>query len=221
MKARSHGDYVSCVLKRLAKLESFHLKVVEQAIFFRRSVFNRQRADILRTSLLKSVHKLGINPCLIYLAVLLLLMLACGGGNGGLPGRDFPTDAQVEADSFALINQDRREHGRQELILDEKLTVIARIHSGDMRDRNYLSHTTPDGKTLADRLKSDGISFRLAGENIERTMNITEPAGFANTSFLNDEEHRSNLLNNQFTRVGVGVAHSGTTYWITQDFIKR
>jgi uncharacterized protein YkwD len=183
-------------------------------------LINWQRARVLRTTLLKSIRKLGIDSDLISLTVLLLLMLSCGGGNAGLTGPDFPTDAQVEADSLALINQDRREHGQQELILDEKLTAIARTHSADMRDRDYLSHVTPDGKTLADRLKSGGISFRLAGENIERTMNISDPAGFANTSFLNDMDHRNNLLNNQFMRVGVGVAHSGSTYWITQDFVK-
>ena len=164
------------------------------------------------------IQNYGINPALYLLIIVLLGFLSCSVGNSG-PLQDFPSEAQVEAASFDLINQDRREHGLPELILDERLSTIARAHSADMRDRGYFDHTSPDGNTISDRLASGGVSFRYAGENLELTKNVSDPANMANTQFLGDPSHRGILLNTQFKRAGVGVARSGNTYWITQDFI--
>jgi uncharacterized protein YkwD len=132
-----------------------------------------------------------------------------------------PSEAQVEMASFDLINQDRKDHGLPQLQLDSTVANVARAHSADMRDRNYYSHTSPDGTTFSVRLKNGGVSFRAAGENLARMSNISDPASFANSELLKDSGHRSNLLSNRYTHVGVGVARSGDTYWITQDFIAR
>jgi uncharacterized protein YkwD len=167
----------------------------------------------------KGTQKFGINPILFPLLILLLGFLACSAGGTGTPLQDFPNEAQVEASSFDLINQDRRDQGLPELVLDDQLCTIARNHSKDMRDRGYFDHTSPDGQTIGDRLKSGGISFHFAGENIELTKNYPNPAEKANTDFLSDSTHRGILLNSTFKRVGVGVARSGNTYWITQDYI--
>ena len=165
--------------------------------------------------------KQGINLDLIPLVCVLLMALACSSGELGPLGPSFPGEAQVEAASFDLINQDRRQQGLPELTMNQQVAAVARAHSADMRDRNYFAHIDPDGKTLDDRLKSAGIRFNNAGENIAHVTDLSDPASFANTSFLNHPEHRANLLNRQFTRVGVGVVRSGNSYWITQDFIKR
>lgn len=160
----------------------------------------------------------GINPVLFLLLIALLGCLSCSVGNSG-PLQDFPSEAQVEAASFDLINQDRQQQGLPELVLDDRLSAIARAHSADMRDRGYFDHISPDGTTISDRLTRGGISFRYAGENLELTKNVPDPATMANTQFLSDTSHRGNLLNTRFKRAGVGVARSGNTYWITQDFI--
>jgi uncharacterized protein YkwD len=136
-----------------------------------------------------------------------------------LPGPSFPTESEVEARSFDLINQDRAQQGLPALNLDSRVSDVARAHSADMRDRNFFSHKSPDGKTLAIRLKNVGITFRLAGENLARIQGVTDPAAKANTDFLSDDTHKTNLLNSQFKLVGIGVARSGNEYWITQDFI--
>lgn len=158
---------------------------------------------------------------LIPLVCMLLMALACSSGEVGPTGPSFPSEAQVEAASFDLINQDRRQHGLPELTMNLQIATVARAHSADMRDRNYFAHVDPEGKTLDDRLKTAGIGFHRAGENLAHITDISDPASFANTIFLNDTQHRAILLNRQFTRVGVGVVRSGNTYWITQDFIKR
>jgi len=159
----------------------------------------------------------------VFIACLLLLVLGCSSGdiNPIAALQSKPSEAQVEAASFDLINQDRRDNGLPALQLDVQVATVARAHSADMRDRNYYSHTSPDGTTFSIRLRNGGVSFRSAGENLARTTNISDPASFANSELLKDSDHRSNLLSNRYTRVGVGVARSGDTYWITQDFIAR
>lgn len=148
-----------------------------------------------------------------------LLALACQNGNSNPTGNSFPSVTEVEIASFNLINQDRREQGLPELVFDSQVATVARSHSEDMRDRNYFAHTNPDGKTFSDRLRDAGVPFQSSGENLVTTSNIPDPAGYANTGFLNHAEHRSIILSNQFTRVGVGVARSEDTYWLTQDFV--
>jgi len=167
----------------------------------------------------KGTQKFGINPAFFPLLILLSGVLGCSAGGTGTPLQDFPSEAQVEAASFDLVNQDRRNQGLPELVLDEQISTIARNHSKDMRDRGYFDHTSPDGQTIGQRLKSGGVSFRYAGENIELTKNYPNPAEKANTDFLSDPTHRGIMLNTQFKRVGVGVARSGNTYWLTQDYI--
>ena len=131
----------------------------------------------------------------------------------------YPSEAEVEAHSFDLINQDRASHGLPALALDSELAGVARSHSQDMRDRNYFSHTDPDGNSPSHRMRIAGITFKIAGENIAQTKALKDPAQAANDEFLSDSEHRDVIFNTQFTRVGVGVARSGTEYWITQDYV--
>lgn len=125
----------------------------------------------------------------------------------------------MEAASFELINQDRKQQGLQELIWDPQVAAVARAHSNDMRERDFYSHTNPDGQTFFDRLNAAGISFRISGENLAVTSNFSDPAASANSEFLLHDSHRANILNDRFLRAGVGVARSGNKYWITQNFI--
>jgi uncharacterized protein YkwD len=133
----------------------------------------------------------------------------------------YPSEAEVEARSFQLINQDRANQGLPALTLDGELSQVARMHSQDMRDSNYFAHNDLNGNSPSSRMRVAGISFKISGENIARTSGLNDPAGSANDEFLNDPEHRNVLLNQQFTRVGVGVSRSGGEFWITQDYIGR
>lgn len=123
----------------------------------------------------------------------------------------------AEQQAVALLNADRRANGLSDLKVSSALTAVARSHAQDMIDRNYFSHTNPDGETLSDRLKQAGISFSAAGENIAQNTSVEA----AETSFMNSSGHRSNILNSSYTTVGVGVAfdNAGNVY-VVQDFIK-
>lgn len=173
----------------------------------------------------------GLHPPLLRpLAKLLLwaplllgapLAHACAGGGGGGPTEPgAPSVAQAEATSFQLINQARQAAGAPLLQLDLALSVVARAHSEAMRDHGFFGHDDPvTGKTFLDRLLDSGQPFRSAGENLATTTNAADPAGFAHANLVASPEHRADMLNPSFDRVGVGVARSGNTYWFTQLFV--
>ncbi len=113
-----------------------------------------------------------------------------------------------------LVNEQRASYGLEPLTLNTELSRVARIKSEDMRDNGYFSHTSPTYGTPFEMMKSFGISYRTAGENI--AMGQTTPQAVVN-AWMNSEGHRANILNSSFTQIGVGYASNGN-YW-TQMFI--
>lgn len=121
----------------------------------------------------------------------------------------------LEIQVFDMANMARAHHGLNPLDWDENARLAAKGHSEDMAKRNYYSHNSPDGITPWDRLRSYGISFRGAGENIYMSP---RSAMDAHQGWMNSEGHRRNILG-AFERVGIGVAtsSSGESYF-TQKF---
>ena len=66
---------------------------------------------------------------------------------------------------------------------------------------------------LLELMKSQGIQYRAAGENI--AMGYATPEAVVN-AWMNSSGHRANILNSSYTRIGVGYVESGN-YW-TQHF---
>jgi uncharacterized protein YkwD len=129
---------------------------------------------------------------------------ASGGGAGGV------TDAAEAAREVGeLVNRHRARAGCPPLVWDEAATRAALAHSTDMARRNYFSHTTPDGRTMADRLRAQGIVYRRAAENIAMGQ---QTARQAVSSWLGSEGHRENIENCALTRQGVGMVAGRWTH---------
>jgi uncharacterized protein YkwD len=134
----------------------------------------------------------------------------------------FPRDIQVELDVQAenrmlqLLNQARAAHGLPALSADPDLQSAARDHSQDMYRRAYFSHVTPDRRTPFDRIRAAGVVYVTAGENIAYAPDVDD----AETGLLDSPEHRANILNADFKRVGIGVYRGldGYEEMFTQDF---
>ena len=118
-----------------------------------------------------------------------------------------------EAEVVRLVNIERKKAGLAELKHNWELSRVARYKSEDMRDKGYFAHNSPTYGTPFQMMKSFGISYRTAGENIAKGQ--TTPAAVVN-AWMNSSGHRANILNPSFTEIGVGYA-SGN-YW-TQMFI--
>lgn len=125
--------------------------------------------------------------------------------------------ATAEKNAVELMNADRRANGLSDLKVSSAVTAVARSHAQDMVNRKFFSHSNPDGKTPSDRLKAAGISYSAVGENIAENTSVQA----AETAFMNSSGHRANILNSNYTTVGIGVAYdSAGNVYVVQDFIK-
>jgi len=136
------------------------------------------------------------------------------------------TDA-LEAKMWQLINQDRsavscaeETKGRaRPLQWDARLAAIARVHSQEMVSNGFFGHEGADGSLPDARISRVGIRWRASGENIAKYPDVIE----AEAAFMNEPRfqpnHRANILNPDYTHVGVGVVKGADgMFYITQEF---
>ena len=119
-----------------------------------------------------------------------------------------------EQQVVTLVNAERAKYGLAALTLDETLCGYARVKSQDMHDQGYFSHTSPTYGSPFDMMRSFGVSYRSAGENI--AMGYSTPEAVV-AAWMNSEGHRANILSANYTTLGVGYVEDGG-YW-TQWFI--
>lgn len=115
---------------------------------------------------------------------------------------------------LTLVNRERAANGLSALRLDDTLSRYAAVKSQDMHDNGYFSHTSPTYGSPFDMMKSFGITYNYAGENI--AMGYSSPEAVM-TAWMNSAGHRANILSANFTTLGVGYGADGG-YW-TQWFI--
>ena len=128
-----------------------------------------------------------------------------------------------ERRAFELINAERQRRGLRPLVLDGSLTRLARYHSESMARGRFLSHTDRDGRDLRGRADALGLrNWKALGENIAYNQGYNDPTAFAVERWMVSEKHRENIMNDEYTHAGVGVARaSDGTYYFTQVFMRR
>lgn len=117
-----------------------------------------------------------------------------------------------------LVNQERQKAGVPALSLSDKLTKVANTKAKDMADKNYFSHDSPTYGSPFQMLQQFGVSYSYAGENIAAGQ---KTAAEVMDSWMNSSGHRANILNKNYTQLGVGFYLGGQydTEWV-QLFIK-
>ncbi|WML46121.1 CAP-associated domain-containing protein [Neobacillus sp. PS3-40] len=122
-----------------------------------------------------------------------------------------------EMQMFDLINAARVTNGLLALGWDERERTAARKHSLDMAVNHFFDHVNLKGEDPFVRMKAEGIYYRTAGENI--AMGYSSSI-FAHEAFMNSLGHRENILNSDYTFVGVGEQFQANTNvpYFTQDF---
>ena len=119
-----------------------------------------------------------------------------------------------EAEVIRLVNEIRRQNGLGELTASAELSHVARLKSQDMHDKGYFDHTSPTYGSAFDMLRSFGISYRTAGENI--AYGYSTPQAVVD-AWMNSSGHRANILNASYTQIGVGHVQDGN--YCTQIFV--
>ena len=128
------------------------------------------------------------------------------------------TDA-IEKELWNLINKERGLLNLPLLEFSSALSEIARQHSLDMANQGEPSHLSSNGKTLTNRLEDAGLFYVDAGENV--AFSETFVAEFIHENFFESREHRENILDPDFTQIGIGVIHlENKGYYVTQNFLR-
>src|SRR5699024_7076108 len=124
--------------------------------------------------------------------------------------------SQFEQQVVDLTNEERAKYGLSPLQIDRELSRVAKEKYNDMAKNGYFSHNSPVYGSPFDMMKSYGITYRTAGENIAKGQRTPEEVVNA---WMNSSGHRANILNGDFTHIGVGFVEQGN-HW-TQQFIGK
>ncbi|MFZ3171198.1 MAG: CAP domain-containing protein [Carboxydocellales bacterium] len=119
------------------------------------------------------------------------------------------TISQFELKVVDLVNIERGKAGLKPLVGDPLLGKGARAKSQDMADQGYFAHNSPKYGTPFEMMKSFGISYMTAGENIAAGQSTPEAVV---AGWMNSPGHRANILNGNFGKIGVGYVSANQNY---------
>ncbi|NJN38546.1 MAG: CAP domain-containing protein [Acaryochloridaceae cyanobacterium CSU_3_4] len=130
------------------------------------------------------------------------------------------TLAQMEAQVWEQINQQRQRHGLPALQLNRQLSLVARSHSQQMAHHNFYGHVDQQGRNHRRRVEAFGLRAYLIGENLMRCKRANDPASLSVSSWMSSPAHRQNILLPEMKETGVGIWKQGNTYYVTQIYIE-
>jgi hypothetical protein len=143
---------------------------------------------------------------LLALVVAALSLAGLAAAPVGASPEDPPAD---EAAFVAALNATRAKGGLAPLTVDVELRSLARDWAQHQADAGTISHANPiSAGVTADWLK--------LGENVGMGGTVTAIMN----AFIKSPGHYANIMDPEFTRVGVGVVWSGTTLFTTHRFMK-
>lgn len=129
-----------------------------------------------------------------------------------VPNEPLPIRPSSAAAELAVRHdQARHANSRKPMQVDGRLAQAAQKHA-DWMALNGMRHTGAGGSSPFSRIKAEGYDFSAAGENVAAGQ--VDPAA-ALRAWMSSPGHRANILNNEFTQAGYGVAtgQNGTKYW--------
>ncbi|WP_203248221.1 CAP domain-containing protein [Sporosarcina beigongshangi] len=134
-------------------------------------------------------------------------------------GGDSQLQDGFEQQLFDLTNAARVRHGYSILQWEANVAETARNHSIDMADNDYFSHQNKQGKSPFNRMDEDGVTYRSAGENLAYGQSSSI---FAHEGLMNSEGHRENILLDNYSHLGTGVAFNEKLQpYYTENFLLK
>jgi Cysteine-rich secretory protein family len=117
------------------------------------------------------------------------------------------SNATMESQFISDMNSARQANGLRPYAVASDLTSVARSHSEQMASRQSLYHNPS--------LTTQVSNWQAVGENVGEGPTVAD----IHQAFMNSPEHRANILDHDFTQVGVGVTVDGNgIVWVTEDF---
>lgn len=126
--------------------------------------------------------------------------------------------SSMEQKMLNLINDERQRRGLGAYNLDRELARVTRIKAEDMVEEDYFSHYSPTYGSPFDMMDHFGIEYLRAGENIAANRSVDN----AHSSLMESTGHRQNILNDNFSHIGIGIQPSEKYgYIFVQMFISK
>lgn len=199
-----------------AAAPGYLIPVYGTGLFSGKRVVNQVKAEYTLLGGRKSVTTLKVVPIRVSTWQRIPQNSSSTPATNPKPVPSVPANGNVEEQqALDLLNADRRANGLSPLRMNAQLTALAEDYAQDMINRGFFSHTNPEGQSPFDRMRQRGISYGYAGENLAINSSIHN----AEDAFMNSPGHRANILNSNYTQVGLGVRHSpsGAVY-VVQEF---
>lgn len=118
------------------------------------------------------------------------------------PAADLTADEEL---MLNLVNQERSRNGLAPLQVEPALVQTARKKAQDMIENNYFGHLSPTYGSPFEMMQEAGVKYRYAGENLAGAPSVAQ----AHQALMASPGHRANILNPQFTHIGIGIVDGG------------
>lgn len=126
-----------------------------------------------------------------------------------LAGMQVARAASGDENGFASrINSERSRRGIAALAWNEDLAGVARRHAQRMADENSLYHNP--------NLRDEVDGWETIGENVGYGPNVAE----LHQAFMDSAGHRANILDRDYTQIGVGAVWRGEQLWVAEVFMR-
>lgn len=145
---------------------------------------------------------------------------------------------KIERLVWIYTNVERSQHGLSNVSYAPRIASVARDHSENMAKHDYIGHTEPNGETGEERYADvcdytgSGYTFgenaasayykeRFVAWGTDQTVYLTteqEVAKYLVNGWMRSDGHRANILNEEWTELGVGIAVSGNKIYASQTF---
>jgi len=112
----------------------------------------------------------------------------------------------AENELFNRLTKARIVHGRPALARKYDLTRVARAQAQRMASSGRLYHNP--------NLRTAVSNWRWVGENVGYAPTILT----VHRAFMRSPGHRANILDRDYTQVGVGVVRRGSRVWVAEVF---
>ena len=111
--------------------------------------------------------------------------------------------AVIASDIITFTNSARQTNAQGTLQEDMRLDTAAQAKADDMARQGYFAHVSPDGTLPWVWITSAGYDYQYAGENL--AVRFSDSKDVVN-AWMASPTHRRNLLDPNFTTIGVGTA---------------
>jgi hypothetical protein len=116
---------------------------------------------------------------------------------------DWLVSTVLPATVIDLTNKERSELSQTPLQRNTTLDAAAKLKAKHMAENEYFAHFSPDGVSPWYWFDSAGYTYAHAGENL--AIHFTDSSEVVD-AWMDSPTHRENIVNNQYTEIGVGTA---------------